>query len=278
MNNTEHILGVEVDVVSKARVTQAITEMLRNDQFSYITTPNPEMIMRAQSDEGFRTALNGATLRISDGVGLQMAAELLHVHLSRISVVRIVQLMWVGFTLMFRRTFTYIPHRVSGVDVVYDLLEEFKTGEKTFFLLGGKGSSVQKAAQTIREKYPHIQIVGAESGGDISEDGVGSQDEETLAHINKVKPDILIVGFGAPKQEKWLYRNKNVISAGVGLGVGGTIAFIAGEQKRAPRWVQSLHGEWLWRLVQNPRRLKRIFTAFPLFPLYVAVKKFSMLQ
>jgi len=278
MNNSVDILGVAVDRVTQKEVLSIIDKLTSTQTFSYVTTPNPEMVMRAQKDHEFMTALNGADLLIPDGVGLQMAAELLTTNVSRNAVVRFFQIVWHGMSIGFAHRYHVLPQRVSGVDVVFDLIKRYSHGEKSFFLLGGSQETVVKAKDMLQQKYPLVSIVGAESGGIISSDGVGEYDEQTLQKISNASPDIIIVAFGAPKQEKWLYRNKGRISKGVALGVGATIDFIAGEQKRAPNFFRKYHLEWLWRLVSEPKRAKRIATAFPVFPLYVAVRKFFMLQ
>ena len=123
-----------------------------------------------------------------------------------------------------------------------------------------------------------MNVVGYDWGGKIDVNGVGEKDDVLIRKINTVTPDVLLVGVGAPKQDLWISKNLKDLKAGVAIGVGGTIDFIAGEQKRAPVSVRRVGLEWFWRLVLQPFRIKRIINAIVLFPFYVSLYKLRMVK
>lgn len=133
-----------------------------------------------------------------------------------------------------------IKEPINGVDLIYNL-------KGRIFLLGGKEEIIKKTAEKLGDS-----VVGFEHG---------YQDlDKVIEKINKVKPEILLAGLGSPKQEKWIYCNfKKMPSVKVAIGVGGAFDFISGRIKRAPKFFQKMGLEWLWRLILQPRRIKRIY-------------------
>lgn len=135
-----------------------------------------------------------------------------------------------------------IPESINGVDLIYNLRGKI-------FLLGGRKEVVEKARQKLGDK-----VIGAEHG---HQDNVWGK---VIDKINKVEPEILLIGLGSPKQEKWIYDNlKKMPSVKVAIGVGGALDFISGRVKRAPKILQKIGLEWLWRLILQPWRIKRIY-------------------
>jgi N-acetylglucosaminyldiphosphoundecaprenol N-acetyl-beta-D-mannosaminyltransferase len=133
-----------------------------------------------------------------------------------------------------------IKEPINGVELIYKL-------QGKIFLFGGKDEVIKK----VKEKL-NSEVVGAENGYQDS--------DKIIEKINQVKPNILLVGLGSPKQEKWIYENlKKMPSVKVAIGVGGAFDFISGRIKRAPRFVQKIGFEWLWRLILEPRRITRIY-------------------
>ena len=191
--------------------------------------------MRAQKDEEFRNILNKSDIAIPDGIGLVFASHFLG---------------------------NPIPERVAGSDLVWKIAKLAEYKNCSLYLLGGKEGVAEEAARKLKEKYPNLKIKGAESGGEVEERKLKTQNEEMVKRINERQPDILLVAFGAPKQEKWIYYNLSKLSSvKVAIGVGGTFDFIAGRIKRAPMFLRKLGMEWLWRLFIEPKRINRILTA-----------------
>lgn len=167
-----------------------------------------------------------------------------------------------------------LAERVTGADLVLRLAEEAARLGKSIYFLGGREGVGESAAGVLTKRYPQLQIVGVDSPfvhvENESLEWATEDDLPIIARINQVKPDILLVAFGNPKQEVWLHRNRNRLQVPVSIGIGGTFEFIVGTVRRAPPWIQKTGFEWLFRIIQDPKRLwKRYFVGFFKFGLMV---------
>lgn len=195
------------------------------DAFGHtVFTPNPEIIMLAQKDSELKGILNAADLTLADGIGVVIASRLLKKPL---------------------------PERVAGYDFVHRL---FESG-RSFYLFGAKPSVADVAAQRLAERG--VSVAGFHHG-------YFDDDTDIINDINEKKPDILLVCLGAPKQEKWIARNRDRLNVHIIIGAGGTIDGIAGTVKRAPAFFQKTGTEWLYRTVCQPSRITRL-AAIPRF-------------
>lgn len=240
------ILGVKIDEYSFLEVMQKITIFLNSKSFHQIVTVNPEFIVAAQADKEFLNILNEADLSVVDGFGLKFAA------------------------LITRKK---IGERITGVDLTWELAKLAERTNYSIFLLGAGVGVAEKTAKRLKTLYPKLKIAGTYSGG--------PNDKKTYEALKKAKPDILLVAFGAPKQDKFIYELKSHYSdlgfrisdlPKVAMGVGGTFDYIAGVIPRAPLWMRSLGFEWLYRTFRQPSRLSRIYDAIIKFPLLVLFK------
>lgn len=227
-----HILDVRIDDMNKKNAIQEVAHLLSLPGQFKIFTPNPEMIVKAQEDEYFKKVLNTGDLNLCDGMGV--------------------------------RIFTGIE-RVPGVDFMLELCQLAVEKEKRIYLLGsGNDEVVYKVYIKLLKRFSLLKIAGYDKGPEIEEPlsaGTQAQDD-SLEKINAVKPDILFVAFGMGKQEKWISENlAKIPSVKIAMGVGGSFDFIAGKAKRAPLFLRRLGLEWVYRLVQEPRRIGRIFNA-----------------
>lgn len=220
------ILGVPFDCVTTAETLAAIGDMIASGQPKFAATANVDFIVQALEDVELRRILFDAHLVLADGMPIVWASKFLG---------------------------NPLPERVTGSGMIPQLLAlaEHK-GWKVFFL-GGTEQSVAAAAEKTRAKHPQIRLVGAYSPPFKSL--LEMDHADILRRIREVKPDILLVAFGCPKQEKWI--NMNYREAGVPfmIGVGATIDFLAGTFKRAPVWMQKTGTEWIFRMLQEPKRL-----------------------
>lgn len=154
-----------------------------------------------------------------------------------------------------------LTERVCGSDLVPALAERCAKEHLSFFLLGGAHDVGKRAANRLTRDYPGLTIAGTAapmihtSGPERARSE--AEDVQLVDQINRSGADILLLGLGNPKQELWFHRNRHRLTVPVSIGVGGTFAFLAGEVKRAPRWVQSLNMEWVYRITQDPARLWR---------------------
>jgi N-acetylglucosaminyldiphosphoundecaprenol N-acetyl-beta-D-mannosaminyltransferase len=230
------ILGVRVDNISRDEAAELSRAYLKDTAQHTIFTPNPEMLVAAQRNEAFRDALNQGSLNLCDGTGLRMVSSL--------------------------------SHRVQGTDFVETLCQIAVEGKKNVYLLGtGDESVLQNARANLLVKFPHLEIVGSHAGPEIDNHGTGDS-QSVIDDINRRKPDILFVAFGHTKQELWIQHHlPQLPSVQIAMGVGGALDFISGKIKRAPKWMQMLGIEWAYRLIQQPKRFKRIFTAVIIFPI-----------
>ncbi|MBU6389181.1 WecB/TagA/CpsF family glycosyltransferase [Patescibacteria group bacterium] len=202
-----------------------------------IATINPEFMVEAQRNRAFAASLTGMSHCLIDGFGLYATLQL-----------------WQSLS----RTVFPLEHR-PGADLVADLFRKYQTGEKRFFLLGGPLKLVEAAQKNILKTYPGCHIVGIADGGVIDPKRI-VVDPNLIEQINASQPDILLVGFGAPKQELWIEQARHVLPVPVMVGVGGTLGFY-GSKKRAGRVVRRLKFEWLHRGITETGHWKRIWRA-----------------
>lgn len=226
------ILGVRVDNVTMQEALARLHAMVLEGNPHQVVTVNPEFIMRAQVDEAFRQVLEEADLAIPDGQGLLWGAK------------------WLGQPLR---------ERVAGSDLVPLIAQESAKRGYRLFLLGAAPGVAERAARVLMERYPGARIVGTYAGSPSLE-----EEDEIVARIVAAQPDFLFVAYGAPAQDLWIHRNQPRMRVPVAMGVGGTLDFIAGVRKRAPLWMRKHGLEWLYRLIQEPRRWRRML-ALPRF-------------
>lgn len=229
------ILGVRVDDVTYDETMAYLRAALSTRKPLVVTTPNPEIVMEARRDAALRSAIERAGLNIPDGIGLLLAAR-------------------------FRGT--PLREHVQGTDVVLRLAEESPSAGWRWFLLGGFGDVAERAGMALQRQFPGLQVAGAAPGAPWPAD-----DAATRAVIERAgQVDIVLVAYGAPRQELWLDRNQAALGIPVGIGVGGVFNYLAGDTPRAPAWVRRLHFEWLHRLATQPWRWRRQLR-LPLFGL-----------
>jgi N-acetylglucosaminyldiphosphoundecaprenol N-acetyl-beta-D-mannosaminyltransferase len=232
------ILGVRVDDVTYAEALALLLDAIDRRQSRAVATPNPEIVMLAYRDRGFRAVLNRCALNIPDGIGLLLAARLAGDRLRE---------------------------HVQGTDLVAMLAAAATTRQtrQRWFLLGGMGDVARRAAGVLAREYPGLDVVGAIPGSPLPGD-----DDAVRAAIHAVGPvDVILVAYGAPRQERWLDRNLAALEIPVGIGVGGVFNYLSGDARRAPWRLRRLHLEWLHRLVTQPWRWRRQLQ----LPIFVAL-------
>jgi N-acetylglucosaminyldiphosphoundecaprenol N-acetyl-beta-D-mannosaminyltransferase len=196
----------------------------------YIVTPNVNHIVLLQNNEELKKAYENASLILTDGKPVYFALKLLR---------------------------KPIPEILPGSDLVPMLLKSVKKNlSLKVFLLGAAPGVAAFAAKVIEKRWPAIKIVGFYSPP-IGFEKIEFENQKILTLIDRSRPDVLIVGLGAPKQELWTYSHVDLINAKVALCVGATIDFIAGNKKRAPKWIRTISCEWIYRMLTEPGRLIR---------------------
>ena len=222
------LLGIPLDHVTSNQTIECISKLIKTGQPHYVATANVDFAVQARTDGALRSALHFASLVVADGLPLVWASK------------------WFGQPL---------PERVAGSDITPDLLARAeKEGWRVYFL-GGRPEVTSRAVTEVSKRHPGIQIAGWLSPKFAPLD---KMDHEGICReIREADTDLLLVSFGCPKQEKWLAMNRHQLGKGVGIGVGATVDFLAGEMKRAPVWMRENGLEWVFRLAQEPRRLFR---------------------
>ena len=242
MINRVDILGVKFSSLGIDGSADYIMSMLEEDGFHYVFTPNSEMVMAAVKDKEFEGVLNSANLLTADGLGIIYASKILGIP---------------------------ILERASGYDISLKIMEKASNSGKTLYLFGAAPGVANKAKENLELKFPGIKIVG-------THDGYFDADEEKriIEDINAKKPDLLFVCLGCPKQEKWIFENKDRLNAKVAMGLGGCLDVYAGNVKRAPEFFINLGLEWFYRLMKEPKRFFRML-ALPKFMLKVIWHKLT---
>ena len=233
------VLGLPIQNVTMDEAMKDVTAFLDQRESKIVVTPNAEILQLFSKDSAVKEALLKADYVIPDGIGVIIAAK---------------------------RLGTPLKEKVAGVDLGTKLLKVCaETGKKVFFL-GGKPGVAEQAKEKLLAQYPTIQIVGTRDGYFKAED-----EAQIVEEINASQADMLFVCLGAPKQEMFMANHKQDLKIGVMLGLGGTLDIIAGNLKRAPRWMITCRMEWLYRLIKEPRRFKRMIS-LPFFLLSVKKK------
>ena len=221
------ILDIGFDRTTLCEASERIFSAIQNKgnvPFT-VVTPNPIMVMTARENEKLRSALEDADLSLADGVGIISAAN---------------------------RLGTPLPERVTGIDTGYDVLKKLAEIGGSVYLLGAKLGVAEKATEKLTEKLPRLRVVGTHHG-------YFDDDTEIIKDVTETSPDLLAVCLGSPRQEIWVYQNKEKLSGiGAVMCLGGALDVWAGNVKRAPTLFIKLRLEWLWRMICEPKRMKNL--------------------
>lgn len=224
------ILGVKFDNMTMDKALSEAVLIMENRKRGYVVTPNPEIVWMCRKDGRLRAAVNGAALVLADGIGIIYGARIL------------------GRPL---------KERIPGIDFASRLMEIMAYSEKSAFLLGAAPGVAELAGEQLEERYPGLRIAGTAHG-------YFQDDAEILEKINAASPDFLVVAMGAPRQEYWMSENICKLDIGLAVGLGGALDVFAGNVRRAPEGWRRLGLEWLYRLIKEPRRIKRMLK-LPMF-------------
>ncbi len=263
MKKKVDITGVLIDNFSYQDVISRIETFISEDKNGYIVTVNPEMIINASKDEKFFNILEKAEIRTPDGIGILWAANYLHSPKLKNKVFSFFQLLKSLFAILYfpKKTRKILKERVTGSDLFPKIVDYSQDKSWNIFLLGASDGVADKAIKKLSKIYPEAKFVGCYAGTPEKSD-----EDEICDFINQAKPHILFVAYGSPSQEFWIYRNLfKLKSVNVAIGVGGSFDFFAKKIKRAPKWMQKVGLEWLWRLFREPGRVVRIWNATVMF-------------
>ncbi len=202
-----------------------------NDEVHFIFAQNPFKVAMASKNTTLMNALESADILIPDGIGIIIAARLKKFKLYQ---------------------------RVTGVDLMYRLISLANNKGYKIFFLGGKPGIAEQAVMNLKIKFPYLKVVG-------TSDGYFSDENSVIEKINSSSPDVLFVCMGSPLQELFIYNNKSKLHVPICMGGGGSLDVYAGYAKRAPRIFQIMGLEWLYRLLREPKRIKRFIFGYSTF-------------
>jgi len=243
------ILGVGIQSWKVSALHSAIQNIIETHTKALVLNVNAYCLNLAYQYPWLRKFLNSAKIIFSDGVGVVVGAKIL------------------GYK---------ISNRITYADWAWQLAEYAEPRKFTFFFLGARPGIADKAADKLKTRYPNLRIIGTHHGYFDKKSG-SLENEIMIEKINTAKPNILIVGFGMPLQERWLMENWDGINANIALTGGAVFDYISGELQRAPKWMTNNNLEWLGRLLIEPRRLwKRYIIGNPLFLWRVIKQKFKL--
>jgi len=228
MNKVE-LFGIQFNNFDFRDLADYLEKTVEAGKPTYLLTCNVDHVMCLQKDELFRRIYREAHAVVADGMPIVWASVLAG---------------------------TPLKQRVAGADMLTELGLWLEAKRYRLFFLGAAEGVAEEAKRRLLERFPALHVVGCHSppyGFETMEE----ENEKIVAMIREARPDILLVGLGAPKQEKWIYRHYLKYRVPVSIGVGATFDFLAGRVRRAPVWMRKAGLEWAWRLAQEPRRLWR---------------------
>ena len=247
-----NVCGTEIDRYTFNEVVTKIADYAASGgKPQYVVTPNAQHVLLLRQDPYLQKIYRNAFLIVPDGFSLIGASWVLQ---------------------------TPLPERVTGVDVFEELCALAPKKGLRIFLIGGRPGAADLAAESFKDRYPGIEIVGTDCPPLGFETDL-QQCDRINAKIKAAAPHILFVGLGAPKQEYWIYKNYQSLGVPMSVGIGGSFELISGLVKRAPQWMQDYGLEWLFRLSMEPRRLwRRYLIGNPHFIWLVLKQRLGLLR
>ena len=205
---------------------ETLSDNLKNNKKTFVVTANPETFMISEKNEDVRKMLlDKETVMVPDGIGVLKAGKK------------------IGYN---------IEERITGIDIANELLKFGNEQKKSIYLFGSKQEVIDSMKIVIKEQYPNLKLVGTSNGYVTDKDKVFDE-------IVKLEPDIVLVALGIPLQEMLIYKHLNRFKKGIFVGVGGSFDVMSGMKKRAPKIFIKLNLEWLYRIMKEPKRLKRFY-------------------
>ena len=248
---TSSVFGVQLDELdSEGQLVRELGRMLDGEGAHRVFTPNPEILLLARRDHAYASVLNSADLALPDGTGVALVES-----------------------IRSRRR----VRRWPGVEIGAELMRLAATRGEAVVLLGGRHGAADRAASRWRSSHPGLRVEAVGSDVAFGQDGRAGDpglETELVERLRSLSPTVVLVGLGAPKQERWIAEHAELLSsARVLMGVGGAFDMWGGTLRRAPQWMHALGLEWLWRLSLEPARLPRIVRATLVFPVLALVDR-----
>lgn len=231
MPNKVTILGVLFDNMTRKEFLKELYKRMEKKEKTFLVTANPEIVMFAKDNPTYFELLKEADFIAPDGIGIVRASRTLK---------------------------TPIKERVPGFELMLGLLELANLDKRRVYFIGAKEDVLELTIKNVKKEWPNIAIAGHHHGY------FDHSDPQMIKQVKETKPDIVLVAFGYPRQEVWIKNYLEEADFGIAVGVGGSFDVLSGKTKRAPHLVQRFHVEWLYRLIKQPSRYKRM-SVLPVF-------------
>lgn len=236
-----NILDIPITNIRKIELLRQVDEHFREQNSNlFIVTANPEIIMLAKTSADYKETLSTADYILPDGIGVIIASKILG---------------------------TPLQEKLPGYELMHNFLSYATTNSKSVYFYGAKPGVAEQAAANAVDQYSGLNVAGFM-------DGYTNNGKEAANEIASTNPDFVFVAMGAPLQEQWIAKYKDLFPTSVLIGVGGSLDVLSGSVKRAPQFWTSNNLEWLYRLVTQPTRAKRMMK-IPLFLLHVMKERFT---
>lgn len=227
---TVKLLDFPIDTFSKKEAFNYAKTLLDSSKSSHIVTINPEIIETAKTNSHLERILKDAELVVADGIGIKL-----------------------GLLIKGKKV-----DRIAGIDFAKKLIEEAAKTGIPIALVGAKQEVIEKVSEKLMAQHPDLNIA-------YTHNGYFDNNEEVINELKEKSPKLLLVAMGAPKQEEFIYQAKSILPSTLMIGIGGSFDVWAGNVKRAPKILQKIGLEWLYRTIKQPERIKRIFPTLPKF-------------
>lgn len=233
------LFGVPIDKITSNQAIEKIDQFVVQKKPSFIVTPDTLAILRARKDSEYLNITKNANLVTPDGAGILWATSLLN---------------------------TPLLERITGIDLIKKVCDLAEKKRYKIYLLGAAEIIIKKAVENIKKEHPKINIIGYHHGyfNNKHSNNNEKREKDIIREIKDKKPDFLLVGLGVPKQEIWISKHKDELNVPVCIGIGGSFDVLSGKIPRAPLWMQDHGMEWIFRLIKEPKRIKRV-VSLPLF-------------
>jgi N-acetylglucosaminyldiphosphoundecaprenol N-acetyl-beta-D-mannosaminyltransferase len=234
------LFDLEIDTLSFSDAIEFAMDLIEQQKASQVVTINPEMFETANHNINFRKIVDEAELIIPDGVGVKIALKINGINVDRI----------------------------PGIDFAHELLIKSAKNNYPVAIIGAKEDVLSKAIKKLKNEIENLNIV-------YSHNGYFDNDNEIINELASKSPKLVLIAMGSPRQEEFIYKAKSTLSSGLFIGIGGSLDVWSGNLKRAPKIIQKLGLEWLYRTLSQPSRFKRIFPTLPLFIIKAIKYKFT---
>jgi|GEM_PF-209823 len=268
-----NVAGLNIDAITKSDFLSQILLRIKQAKKTWVITPYSEFLYHALRDKKLMETLNQADFSIADGIGIFWAKKYLSIPLTAKSFLgKILQAGWqIKYSLLAiffwpRWIKSVLPEKIPGSDLIWDLAKLANDNNLSVYLLGGFGNTPELTEKKLISKFPNLKISGTSTKN--------SDDASINDDIKKASPDMLLVAYGPIKQERWIATNLPNLPVKLVIGLGGTFDYLAGKVLPPPKIMRQIGIEWLWRLITQPKRVKRIWQAT--FGLILALLRYKV--